>query len=162
MKQTRKFLPITVLTVATALVAASPAPADFMTGLAAFDAGDYQTARQQWQTSADRGEVAAQLALANLFATGAGVPHDERQAAYWYQQAADLGSADGQLNLGDRYARGLGVPRNLEQAYVWLSLAAEQGRAWARDRRGDIAAAMSKAELKRAKLRLAYRGVAAD
>ncbi len=121
------------------------ARADFATGLAAYDAGDYATARMEWLALAEAGDPVAQTALADLHANGAGVPQNFAIAAQWFRRAADQGHMVAQLNLGDYYARGRGVPHDLSAAWLWLSLAARQGSEWAAARRNDIELKMTDA-----------------
>ena len=118
---------------------AVPSRADFAEGLAAYDAGDFATAAEAWRPLADRGDVAALVALAGLYSNGLGVQANLAEAARLYRAAAERGDAVAQLNLGDLYSRGAGVPRDLVRAYLWLSLAAEQGRSWALNKRDEIA-----------------------
>jgi len=141
------------LALAALLLAAGapPSRADFAEGLAALDAGDFETALQAWRPLAEAGDAEAQVALAGLYRDGLGLPADLVQAVRWYRRAAEQGDAVAQLNLGDLYARGAGLPRDLVQAHLWLSLAAAQGRRWAETRRQEIATAMTVAELAEAK-----------
>lgn len=129
------------------------ATADLADGLQAFDAGDYATAYAEWRPLAEAGDPLAQVALANLYAQGTGVPRDPAKAARWYALAAEQGNVTGQLNLGDYYARGHGVPRDLVQAYMWLELAARQGHAWATGRRDEVAGGMSAVQVVGARLK---------
>jgi len=62
-----------------------------------------------------------------MYADGAGVPQDYRQAASLYQTAADLGNADAQFKLGQMHERGQGVPKNPRLADYWYRIAANQG-----------------------------------
>jgi TPR repeat protein len=121
-------------------VTAAPSRADFADGLAAFDAGDYQTTVEEWRPLAEAGDVEAQVALAGLYLDGLGVARDQAEGARWYR------------------SRGQGVPKDLAQAYLWLSLAAAQGRAWAEQRRQDLAKTMSGKDLAAAEGLLAARG----
>ena len=139
-------------------VTAAPSRADFADGLAAFDAGDYQTTLEEWRPLAEAGDAEAQVALAGLYLDGLGVPRDQVEGARWYRLAAEQGEPVAQMNLGDLYSRGQGVPRDLARAYLWLSLAAAQGRAWAEGRRQDLARTMSGADLAAAERLLAARG----
>ncbi len=122
----------------------SPVQADFMDGLAAYDGGDYATARIEWLALAERGDPVSQTALAGLYASGMGVGQNFVVAARWFRRAAEQGHMIAQLNLGDFYARGLGVASDLTVAWVWLSLAARQGNDWAARRRDDVALRMTK------------------
>ena len=133
---------------------ALPVRADIWDGLAAYDAGDYAVAREEWRPLAESGDAEAQVALAGLFVQGLGVPFDLQRAARWFRRAADQGHAIAQLNLGDDYARGRGVPLDLAQAWFWLGLAARQGNRWAETRRDAIEKAMDGTALTMAKRRL--------
>jgi hypothetical protein len=137
------------LALAAVLLAAGapPARADFAEGLAALDAGDFESALKAWRPLAEAGDAEAQVALAGLYRDGLGLRADLAQAVRWYRRAAEQGEAVAQLNLGDLYTRGAGVPRDLVQAYLWLSLAAAQGRRWPERRRKEVAAVMTAAEL---------------
>lgn len=139
------------------LLAAAPAAAGFADGLAAYDAGNYGAALRAWKPLAEAGDTEAQVALADLYASGALGTARPAEAAAWYRRAAEQGHAMAQLNLGDMYARGAGVPRDPVRAYVWLSLAARQGRTWAERRRREVAAHMTDEQLADARARLAER-----
>ena len=143
------------LAAAAVLAVAGIARADFAEGLAAFDAGDYRTAFEEWRALAVTGDAEAQVALAGLYLDGNGVTPDAATAARWYVHAAEQGEPVAQLNLGDFYARGIGVRRDLAAAYFWLSLSAEQGRRWALLRRREIARFMTAEQISEAEARLA-------
>ena len=137
------------LALAALLLAAGapPSRANFAEGLAALDAGDFESALEAWRPLAEAGDAEAQVALAGLYRDGLGFPADLAQAVRLYRRAAEQGDAVAQLNLGGLYSRGEGVPRDFVQAYLWLSLAAAQGRRWPDLRRQEIATAMTAAEL---------------
>jgi TPR repeat protein len=65
--------------------------------------------------------------LGYMYATGAGVPADDREATRGFQRAAEMGSAYAQRSLADRYASGQGVPKDLKSAMGWFRRAADQG-----------------------------------
>lgn len=115
------------------LLTNSAAQADLAAGLEAYDGGDYAAAVAAWLPLAEAGDAEAQVALADLYLYGQGVPADPARAADWYRRAAVQGDAVAQLNLGDLYSRGIGLPRDLAKAYVWLARAAKQGRRWAEE-----------------------------
>ena len=131
--------------------------AEFADGSAAYDGGDYQTARAVWRALAEEGDAAAQIALADLHLAGNGGAVDPAAAALWFRAAAEQGDPVGQLNLGDLYSRGLGVERDLIEAYVWFSLSAAQGRRWPAARAEDLKRRMSSTELRQAEAALARR-----
>ena len=63
------------------------------------------------------------------YATGNGVPRDDREAAAWYRQAAERGHAAAQFNLGVRHGQGRGVDVSDSLAAWWYRQAADQGHA---------------------------------
>lgn len=143
--------------VAWLTVSGASVHADFATGLAAYDGGDYRTAFEEWRALAEAGDAEAQTALASLYESGQGTPADPAQAVHWYRRAAEQGDAVAQQNLGDFYGRGVGVGRDLVSAYVWLSLAAGQGRRWADRRRDEVAAQLAPEARAEAEARLTAR-----
>ncbi|MEM7227120.1 MAG: tetratricopeptide repeat protein [Pseudomonadota bacterium] len=142
-----------LMAVAVALAVGTPSSsvrADLADGLAAFDAGDYAQAAAEFQPLAESGDAEAQLALADLYRNGLGVPADQAAATAWYRRAAEQGVAVAQLNLGEAYHKGLGVARDPVQAYLWFALAAKQGRKWAEDRRVELSKQLNSAQLEEA------------
>lgn len=133
------------------LFACFPARADFMNGLAAYDAGAYGVAFTEWRRLAEHGDVEAQVALAGLYEAGLGVRRDDRRAAHWYRTAAERGHVIARLNIGDFYSRGRGVDLDRVKAWHWLDLAAAAGSVWARDRRDVVATRMTANQLRQAK-----------
>lgn len=125
------------------LYSASLAAADFDTGCAAFDRGDYRVARQEWAPLAEDGHAEAQFRLGCLYTFGQGVPKDHEMALRLFRLAADQGDLDAQNNLGGIYAEGLGVAPDLVQAYMWFELAAGRGHEMAQSNRAFIADRMS-------------------
>ena len=77
--------------------------------------------------AADNGDVTAQIAVADRYDTGDGVPNNPAEAAKWCRKAADQGSVDAQLLLGLRYDNGDGVAKNSVEAVKWYRKAADQG-----------------------------------
>lgn len=141
--------------VLTILAATHVARADFMEGLAAYDAGDYYAAYLAWLPLAKAGDGDAQASIADLYRSrllgepvGANATRrNDNTAAWWYSQAARCGHAVAQLNLGDFHARGIGVEPDPVRAYLWLGLAGRQGRAWAEDRQREVAAGMTREQI---------------
>lgn len=112
--------------------ALSPATAaDFDKGLAAYKAGDYQTALAEWRPLAEAGDVNAQTMLGLVYAEGKGVPQDDTEAVAWFRRAAEQGYGPAQNNLGFMYAKGHGVAQDDAVAVAWYRRAAEQGHAGA-------------------------------
>lgn len=85
------------LTLATILsLAFTPLAAqDFQKGLAAYNAGDYVTAIQEWRPLAAQGYASAQYNLGVMYITGQGVLQDYAEAVRLYRLAAGQGSSLG-------------------------------------------------------------------
>ena len=79
------------------------------------------------QQLAEKGNPAAENALALRYATGDGVRQDDTEAARWFTKAAENGNVKAQVVLGTRYWAGRGVPASLTQAYFWTVLARASG-----------------------------------
>jgi predicted transglutaminase-like cysteine proteinase len=76
---------------------------------------------------ADQGNVAGQLNLGFLYATGRGVPRNHAEAAKWWRDAADQGSARAHSNLRLIYRMDWGALRDQAEAPTWQETAAEPG-----------------------------------
>ena len=96
---------------------------DFNKGLAAYEAGDYDSALEEWNPLAEMGNASAQYKLGYMYKTGKGVPLDYGGAVRWYHLAAIQGNASAQSNLGFMYKTGKGVPQDFLQAYMWYEIA---------------------------------------
>ncbi len=98
------------------------ARADFAAGLAAYKAGDRETARREWLPPANAGDAKAQ------FCTGCCASPSNREQLSWYRRAAEQGHVRAQLNLGTMYTSDLAhVPLDVDKAAYWFQRAAEQG-----------------------------------
>jgi len=92
--------------------------------------GNADPALRNLETDAKQGNLEAQMALAEHFASG--TPPDAadmRRAVYWYGQAAAKGDADACWTLAELFRGDLGLPPDLEQAGNWYRKAAEMGHA---------------------------------
>jgi TPR repeat protein len=111
-----------------AVLAASLACAgDFAAALAAYEKGDYATAKKEWQEVAETGNAAAQFNLALLFYDGKGTEPDLEAAFHWFSRAANQGYVRAERNLGAMYAEGRGAVRDNVKAYKWFALCAAEG-----------------------------------
>jgi hypothetical protein len=81
----------------------------------------------QLTSSAELGNIEAQVMLSGLYYTGQGFPHDYTLAAIWIRKAADHGDALAQYVLGKMYDAGEGIMLDHAQAAAWYRKAAEQG-----------------------------------
>ena len=102
---------------------------DLDAGHAAYQDGDYATARTLLRPVAQNGDARAQSTLALLYYQGNGVPRDYGEALHWFRQAADQGDARAQFNLGVMYSEAQGVPQDHAEAAKWYRLAADQAYA---------------------------------
>lgn len=101
----------------------APAPAQDDAGLAAYEAGDYESAARIWQDLADQGNTVAQFNLGGMYHKGLGVGQDTATAFRWFRMAAEQGHGSSQYNLGVMFANANGVERDYVKAYLWTSLA---------------------------------------
>lgn len=124
--------------------------AGYTEGRDAYERGDYATAFREFKALAEQGHTGAQHNLADMYATGKGVPRDETRAVRWLRKAAEHGHPDSQVSLGLRYAYGQGVPQDDVQAYAWLKIAVDQGDGRARTHLELTSSGMSPARLARA------------
>ncbi len=130
----------------TSFVAISTA-ADFNTGLAAYNKGDYTTAVKEWRPLADQGVAAAQFNLGLLYLDGHGVPQDPAEAVKWFTKSAEQDYTEAQHNLGAMYGAGQGVKRDYIQAYKWLNICAAKGNAGCESQRDLIAKKLKASQL---------------
>src|ERR1035437_6449048 len=94
---------------------------------AAYQKGDYQTARRLYQGMADRGNTSAMLPLAVMCAKGQGGPVDNVEAVKWFRVLADGGNREGQYGMGLSYDTGSGIAQDYKEALRWYRKSAEQG-----------------------------------
>ncbi len=118
-----------------------------MTGMEAYDKGDYATALKEWRTLAEQGDAEAQYGLGVIYNHARGVPQDYEQALHWYSKAAEQGHAGAQAYLALMYLRGRGVPQDDVQAHMWFNLSAAHGMETARTLRDRLAEKMTPAQL---------------
>ena len=112
--------------------------ADFQAGLDAYERKDYNTALEEWQPLAQKGESNAQFRLGEMYFKGEGVPQDYAVAIEWYRKAAEQGHAESQFRLAGMYSRGEGVIENDKEALKWYRTAAEQGNVNAQFHLGTV------------------------
>ncbi|MBQ6028062.1 MAG: sel1 repeat family protein [Treponema sp.] len=80
-----------------------------------------------WKAEADKGDIDAQVFLANRYRKGEGVAQDTGKAIELLTKAAEQGNDCGQFNLGACYFYGEGVEKNCEKAVELFKKAAKQG-----------------------------------
>jgi TPR repeat protein len=96
-------------------------------GIAALEAGNYDTGLQLLLPLAKEGDAKAQNAIGVAYLNGWGVEQDYREATRWLQMSAEQGDARGQASLGITYHYGLGVEQDYGEAIRLYRAAAEQG-----------------------------------
>lgn len=119
----------TRLALAGALVAVltAPALADTTKAIAAYQAGDYETAMSELQAAADAGDAQAFYNLGVAHAEGKAVPQDWAKALDFYQKGAEGGSVLAAFNLGQAYRKGDGTQIDYAEAAKWYEMAAKRG-----------------------------------
>jgi hypothetical protein len=75
---------------------------------------------------AERGNVTAEVALAEAYMYGRGTETNRAEAVRWYRDAAEKGDPDAQASLGLCRLRGWGCARDVGDAVKWYRLAAGQ------------------------------------
>ena len=75
---------------------------------------------------AEKGEVLAQLKVAEACFYGRGTPTNRVDAVAWYRKAAEAGDASAQASLGFCLLNGLGCEKDPSAAVEWYSSGAEQ------------------------------------
>lgn len=101
---------------------------NFMLGSKAYEAGQYDRARELWRPLADNGDIRAQYAIGRMYEKGKGVDRNFETAIHWYRQAAKHGHADSEYRIAVGYAYGLGVKRDEAEGLSWLRRAANHGQ----------------------------------
>jgi len=99
-----------------------PSRADLAQGLAAYKAGDFSTAEQEFELLAATGDVTAQKTLAHMYAIGQGVKEDDAQAIAWWTKAAQSGRAEAQWESASEYHSGSRIQRDYTKAIAWYLL----------------------------------------
>ena len=143
--------PLGAIFLALLMTISSPVAAqDYEKGLAAYEAGDYATALQEWTPLAEAGDADAQFSLGFMHYLGKGVPKDYANAGKWYRLAAVQGSANAQAHLAGMYGDGFGVPQDRVMAHMWYNISAANGDLFAVVLRDIISNLMTPAAIENA------------
>ena len=138
------------LTAMLALCASATVAQDFDKGLSAYNAGDYQTAFNEWKPLAEEGDPSAQFNLGLMYETGDGAARDYAEAIKWYRLAARQSVTKAQNNLGLLYELGTGVLQNNVTAHMWYNIASANGNEKSAKWRDDLAANMTPEDISKA------------
>ena len=111
--------------------------ADFATGVAAYDAGDYQKAFKIWWELRFE-DLAAMRNLGMMLRKGIGTEKNSKRAEEIYLRAAEVGMPTAQADLADMYLKGeLGAP-DLSAALPLLARAAAANHPGAQFQLGEF------------------------
>jgi hypothetical protein len=122
----------------TALSVSLHTQADLQTGVDAIVRRDYDAALNAFKPLAEKGNVAAQVNLGNLYMKGLGVEQNYHLAQHWYLRAAEQGERMAQTKLGILYYYGLGIAKDPAEAARWFQKAAESGETSAQSILGSL------------------------
>lgn len=113
-----------ILTICIVIGLSIPSHADYETGVAAYDKGDYKTAFRELKKLAQKGSTRAQYYLGVMYMDGKGVKQDNAEAIKWFKLAAEQSHAASQNNLGVIYYI---HEKNELEAIKWFRMAAQNG-----------------------------------
>lgn len=85
------------------------------------------------ETAAARGDVHAQIKLADLYFVGNGVPFNQKQSVFWFQKAAAQGHQYAFYRLGQAHEFGYGVVPDIQLAFDYYRKSALKDAAHAQD-----------------------------
>lgn len=91
-----------------------------------------------YRQSAAKGDVSAQLKLAEMYSKGKGIRQDLNAAMAQYRILADQGNSAAQYQLGVMYLTGQTGVQNFESGLQWLEKSANQGNAEAAYKLGTL------------------------
>ncbi|MCE5211738.1 MAG: sel1 repeat family protein [Deltaproteobacteria bacterium] len=97
---------------------------------------NYKEAEKLWRKSAERGLIAAQSGLAQIYEKAKGMDHQE--SIEWYRKAAKRKVVFAYYFLGCFYAEGYGVVKDYKEAVEWFRKAADQDFIFAQINLGNI------------------------
>ena len=133
----------------------------FELALAAYEAGQFETAFNIWLEIAREGDIAAQRNVAHMLRKGIGTEQDLPRALSFYKRAAKAGLVGAQVNLAAMYRSGEGTDRNPKHAAAWFARAARAGDPLAQFNLGEMLETGEGVPADRDKAMLLYR-LAAD
>ncbi len=111
------------------VVSVTPATASYESGLYAYSAGDYETARREWAPLAKAGDARSQYQLGMMYFKGEGAGVDNALAFKWLRQAADQDYTPALFGLAEMYYTGRGVAHSHGEAARLYAMAAKSGNA---------------------------------
>ena len=127
--QTVKVQLISVVLVVVVSLLLPAQAGDLEDGIAAFEADEYDTARQLLMPLAKQGNAKAQYSIGWLYLHGHGVEKSNVEALDWFKKAASQGEERAMFKLGFMYYEGEGVQQDYQEAARRYRKLAEQGYA---------------------------------
>ncbi len=97
---------------------------------------NYKEAEKLWRKSAEKGLIAAQSGLAQIYEKDKGMNHQE--SIEWYRKAAKRNVVFAYFFLGCFYAEGYGVAKDYKEAVKWFRKAADQDFIFAQINLGNM------------------------
>ena len=116
-----------VFALSVMLYSAAALAADLGTGLAFFEAGEFEKAHDELKPLGQQGDPRAQYVLGIIYLNEYVTPPSAAAAAEWIGKAAEQGYPAAQTELGRMYRTGDGVPQDYAEMARWYARAAEQG-----------------------------------
>jgi TPR repeat protein len=101
---------------------------DFANGMKAYEARDFNKARNVFQALAEAGDARGQYWFGAMYDYGFGIAADHAAALTWYRKSAEGNNADAQYALGEKLLTGKGIDGNPNEAMSWFRKAAAHGR----------------------------------
>jgi TPR repeat protein len=111
------------------VLAAGPSDAGLVEAYAAYAAGDFERAHEEFLELASANDPIAAYYLGLMYKRGQGAPVDRVSAVRWLARAAEGGHAGAQLELAIAYDLGEGVEQNYRTAAHWMTEASFGGNA---------------------------------
>ena len=106
--------------IAVILLLGNAAFADYKAGKAAYDAGDYQTAYNEWLPLAEAGDAKAAHNIGLLYSKGEGVKLNWQKAQYWYLIADIYGYSTSQINIAKILLSGKLLKVYIKEGLCWI------------------------------------------
>ncbi len=97
---------LAVVIIALLCLTTGQVAADVDRGLEAYEAGNYETALEEWAVDAQDGDPVAQFLMGHLYESGLGLEADPVEAFQWYDLAASQDYKDAEI-ARDRVAAGM-------------------------------------------------------
>lgn len=133
MVRLKYFLAVVLCAVVAAAPVRAPVRADeaqdrlVEQGVAAYDAGNYQRAKDILVPLAEAGHPKAMNIVGLMYSKGFGYPSNRTTACDWYERSANEGYSSGSFNLSHCYYHGSGRPQDEREWLFWTKKAALQG-----------------------------------